>query len=275
MKISTLGPEGTFSDQATQKYIKGLNESCDIEYFGSIKLVLKSIGNPNKLAIIPIENFSEGYISPVLDHLVSADVEIIGELYLPIQFSCVGNLEKLQDLESLYVQFVAKGQCSDFIETLSTVKIEHTESNIESLELASQQGKNSAAIVPSNAIDTSEYPFVLHNVTDYENNKTRFVILSSKSALEPDTETPHKTSIVVLDDNDRPGILSEILLSFANRQINLTSITSRPSMVEFGKYHFFIDFEGSMATLNVIEAVEEIRQLNNVKILGSYPSAAI
>jgi prephenate dehydratase len=79
----------------------------------------------------------------------------------------------------------------------------------------------------------------------------------------------------VLDDDDHPGLLSEVLQSFASRQINLTNIISCPTRKQFGKYHFFIELEGSKSDVSVAEALKEISQTNKVKVLGSYKSVKI
>ena len=275
-RIVTLGPKGTFSDTATSLYMDSQSEPFEVEYFGSIKNSLKSIGHTSDIGVLPIENLSEGFISLVLDHLISTDLSIIGEIILPIQFSFVSKAQDNNEIDELFVQFVAKGQCSEFIEALDCANIITTESNIESLNMALESASNGAAIVPSGSFDVSKFQSVIENITDHENNKTRFLVLSMVGS-EPEVSSPenYKTSIVVLDDNDRPGLLSEILLSFSKREINLTSITSRPSGKVFGKYHFFIDLDGSISDINVADALQEISKFNKVRVMGSYPKAKI
>ncbi len=273
-KIATLGPQGTYSDAATAKYIISQGLDCSVEYFDSIKSALNSIGGDCEYGVLPIENLSEGFVSLVLDHLVDKDLAIIGELILPIQFSLVSRVEPLNKIEKLFVQFVAKGQCSEFIESLGHVEIVTTESNIESLEMLRTKEENSAAVVPALSFENKEFQLVIENINDYKNNQTRFLIFSSvneHSCYQQNID--YKTSIIVLDDNDRPGLLEEILSSFSSRDINLTSIASRPTGHEFGKYHFFIDFDGHLSELKVSQALDEISKINKVKIMGSYPKA--
>lgn len=84
-----------------------------------------------------------------------------------------------------------------------------------------------------------------------------------------------KTSIIVLDDEDHPGLLGEVLQCFSTRQINLTAILSRPTRKSFGKYHFFIELEGSINEVHVAEALRDIRLRNKVKVLGSFKRARL
>lgn len=271
-RIATLGPPGTFSDAATSKYVATREDPYEVVYFPTIGSALKSIGRTCEIGVLPIENFSEGFIPLVLDQLVDADLIIVGEVMLPIQFSFVSTASELSEINQLFVQFVAKGQCSEFIESLGAIKIVTTESNIESLERARCAAGKSAAIVPSSSFLPDDFPTVVENIHDYKNNQTRFLALSSsKNASEQNGDGEYKTSIVVLDDHDYPGLLGEVLNSFSKRKINLTSIISRPTRREFGKYHFFIDLDGRIQDLVVSDALEEIRKINKVKFLGSYP----
>ncbi|WP_052643340.1 prephenate dehydratase [Syntrophotalea carbinolica] len=221
-KILTLGPQGTFSDAATSKYTDTLGGSWQVVYFPSIGSALKAIGKTCEIGVLPIENFSEGFIPLVLDQLVSAELRIIGEIMLPVHFCLVSMTNELSKINQLFVQFVAKGQCSEFIESLGKIEIVTTESNIESLDLARNTADKSAAIVPLGSFRPNDFPLVVENINDFKKNQTRFLALSNNTrASEQIGGEEYKTSIVVLDDKDRPGLLSEILNSFSKRTINL------------------------------------------------------
>ncbi|GAC14445.1 prephenate dehydratase [Aliiglaciecola lipolytica] len=270
-KIATLGPPGTFSDMATGIYTAAQSDTFQVEYFPTIVGTLSEVGKSCDIGIIPIENFSEGFIALVLDELISADLNVIDEIILPIKFSMISNAHSLSDIQQLYVQFVARGQCCEFLESLHNAKIITTDSNIESLNRFKDSDIPSAAIVPSTSYRKSDFPLVCEEVNDYKNNQTRFLVISKVS--QPATVDADKTSLIVLDDNDHPGYLGEVLLSFSKRNINLTSIISRPTRKTFGKYHFFIDFDGNAEDPVVADALKEIGKTNNVKLLGSYKKA--
>lgn len=268
-KIATLGPAGTFSERAAKQFITCQQGIHEILFFPSIHHVLNAIGETCEIGVLPIENFSEGFIALVLDELVERDFIIIDEILLPINFSFICNANKLSEIKELFVQFVAKGQCYEFIKSLGNIKISTTESNIESMHKVMSGENSCSAIVPSDAIEKTEFNIIINNINDYKNNQTRFLVLTSKNNPKMSLSV-NKTSIIVLDDDDHPGLLSEVLHSFSKRKINLISIISRPTRKEFGKYHFFIDFEGHTEDINVTEALNEINRSNKVKLLGSY-----
>ncbi|MBM7074634.1 prephenate dehydratase [Shewanella sp. 202IG2-18] len=272
-KIATLGPSGTYSEQACIRFIQQLDDACKIHFFASIKKVIAAVGDESDIGVIPIENFSEGYVSTVLDELSKTDVQVLAEVMLPIRFSYVSNQANKQDVETLFVQFVAKNQCSEFLESFQGVDFVQTESNILSLEQLKRCETPAAAIIPSAAVNQDEFARVEHDVADYEENQTRFLVLGKPALsinLPIDLTTSVKTSIIVFNDNDCPGALNEILNGFASRGINLLSIISRPTRQAFGQYFFYIDLEGHAQSPNVASALRVIQSQHRIKILGSY-----
>ena len=274
-RIATLGPKETFSDMATQLYIKTENMPCEVSYFPSLTETFKAIGKSCDVGVLPIENLSEGYVQVVLDHLISTNLVVIAELLLPIKFSFVGQCDNLSELTDLYVQFVAHGQCSEFIHSLKNVKLHTTQSNIESLLLAQQKGQGAGAIIPHHALEMAgKNHLVKENVTNYENNQTRFLVLSDKEQARL-ADKVYKTTIVVRNDNDCPGVLGNIVNAFARQKVNLTSIMSRPTKSQFGKYHFFIDIDGHQEDENIKRAFELISSEYPLTIIGSYIKAEV
>jgi prephenate dehydratase len=171
------------------------------------------------------------------------------------------------------VQFVAHGQCSEFIDKLENIKVHNTQSNIESLLLAQKHGDGAGAIIPQHALKMAKNKTLIRgNVTNYENNQTRFLVLADKAQRRV-AKQQYKTSLVVKNEKDSPGVLGNIVAAFAEQKVNLTSIMSRPTKSEFGKYHFFIDIDGHQEDPDVHRALQQIMQQHPVTILGSYIKA--
>lgn len=272
-KIATLGPAGTFSELAAKKYIEKTNKNIEIAFYPTITKVFKAIGEECEFGIIPIENTLDGYVQLVLDLLAQAELQIIHELVIPIQFSFVGNALDISDIKKVYAQFKTQGQCYNFLEQFNSIKVITTESNGESFEKLKKGIIGESAIIPQYILNTeNKFPFIIENITDSQDNETRFIILS-KNAESYDVNKHYKTSIVIMDAIDnKPGVLSKILNEFSSRNINLTSIISRTTKRALGKYYFFIDVEGHYAIeKNISQAIEIISENNIVKILGSFP----
>lgn len=273
IRIATLGPKNTFSDLATQRYIKTQSIRSSTHYFTTLSETFCAIGHECDLGILPIENLSEGYVQVVLDHLLDTDLVVIDELLLPIQFCFIADCENESDVTDLYVQFVAHGQCSEFINQLGNINIHNTQSNMASLQLARDRGVGAGAIIPMHALENAnENHFSHENVTDYENNQTRFLVLGKR--VKPRLKNAiYKTTLVVKNEDDHPGLLSNIVNAFSSEKINLTSIMSRPTKSQFGKYHFFIDIDGHQEDADIARALQAIKTQHPLKVIGSYLKA--
>lgn len=267
IKVATLGPEGTFSDRATKQFF---HNECSIHYTGTIKQVFDAMKQGIEYGVVPVENMSEGYVQPTLDSLLDSDVAIVGEIKLSVQFSFVANVETLEKLDTVYVQPVALGQCSEFISSLENVTVIRTNSNIESL-LLHNENYASGAIVPGHIYDSITASTKIENVSDYAHNETRFFLLK-KGAKNWDqcSDCNAKSSMIIRDDQDHSGILNFITGAFSNENINITAIVSRPTKEMMGKYHFFLDIEGSLGDDSVQRAIKTISEFYPVTPLGSY-----
>jgi chorismate mutase/prephenate dehydratase len=92
--------------------------------------------------------------------------------------------------------------------------------------------------------------------------------------LSPKTKKD-KTSII-FSIKDRAGALYHMLKPFAERNINLTKIESRPTKKQPWEYIFFVDFIGHKDGEKVKLALDSLKeQCVFLKILGSYPIAEI
>lgn len=292
MKIAVLGPEGTFCDKACEQYVKrcrdtGDNNKYETVYCPTIDDVFCTVlsfkdDGERLLGIVPIENTLDGYVMRTLDYLLAEDVCITDETTVPVAFSLVGNVAGLDEIDTLYVQFKAFGQCRDFINDLKNVKIVNAESNMESYYRL-EDTPGAAAIVPTHIAKAEKKRFVYYNVTDSDYNHTRFVVFQNGMAARSKDQVvnymkqrklfPDKIRIPVyiIPKEDRPGILYEILKNFYDNNINLISIMSRPTKQELGTYNFYIEIDASYEHLQVVfRTLRLVEQKNQIKLLGVY-----
>ena len=148
-----------------------------------------------------------------------------------------------------------------------------TTSTAEGVRIVAESDEPWAAIGPRLAADLYGASVLAERIEDHPDNLTRFVWLAPAG-----TEPPHpatKTSVVFWGFNDRsPGALMRVLAEFAERDINLTKIESRPRRVALGHYMFFADCEGAADDPAVAAALDALRRRVEVlRVLGSYPAA--
>jgi prephenate dehydratase len=265
-QVGYLGPEGTFSHEAVLNYV---NDCSKIVPFDNIIHIFESLEKDEiEEAIVPIENSTEGSVLVTLDALTHFDLNIITELELPINHNLLAQKDvSLDDISVICSHQQALAQCRHFLNKLN--KQVHAMSS--TANAARYVTELSSAAVIGNRILSQKYglEIIAQNIQDYDNNVTRFVVVSK--SFQEETTGNDKTSIVISLKGDKPGGLYEILRIFADAGINLTKIESRPSKKGMGKYLFFIDMQGHKneshinKTLSIIES-----EVNMIKILGSY-----
>lgn len=265
-QVGYLGPEGTFSQEAVLKITD--NNTINKPYPNILSIFEALEDNQIDEAVVPIENSTEGSVVITLDALTRHNLKIKGELELPIRQNLLVQKGKtLDDINVICSHQQAIAQCRHYINRLN--KPVHAMPS--TANAARYVTELSTAAVIGNEILSEKYnlEIIAHDIQDYSNNVTRFVILGKEDINKPTGND--KTSIIISLKNDNPGSLYEILYEFAKENINLTKIESRPSKQGMGKYLFFIDIVGHRLdpkiknTLAIVEG-----KVNIFKILGSY-----
>lgn len=276
LKIGYLGPEGTFTQQAAQYYIRD-KQAADLVGLPSIRETLLAVQRGElDLAVIPFENSLEGSVNIVLDVLAwEVDLMILDELILRIsQTLMVTPGANWEDLSEVYTHPQSAGQCRLFLEThLPKAKLYLTSSNAEGANQAQRQGNAAGAIGPEEAAKIFGLEVVLRDIQDKDNNFTRFVVVGKDQTHPP---AAHNKTSIAFSTEHKPGSLACILDIFNLWDINMTKIESRPSRGKFGRYIFFIDIDGHGTDPDVRDALTMVqRKTNFFKFLGSYPMAEI
>ena len=276
MKIGFLGPEGTFSEEASKTYVRRIPGKNELIPYTTIHDLLYAVERGKiKEAICPIENSIEGTVGAVTDMLVKdVNLQICQELVIPIfHYLIVQKGIKLSEITDVISHPQALDQCKDFIrKKLPKVKLHLAYSTSNAVRQVGAsfgvKDKVFAAVGSKNAAKLYDLK-VLASKINAKENQTRFIVLA-KNDHKPTGKD--KTSIIFSIRSDRPGGLHDALAVFAERNINLTKIESRPSKKALGDYYFFADMHGHRQSKLVAEALKQIKgKTSLLKILGSYP----
>lgn len=226
--------------------------------------------------IVPIENSIEGPVGLTLDllaHKINLNIE--GELIIPINHNLLvdednyDNIIDINTIKDVYSHSQALAQCQNYLEN-HNMKTHFTLSTAAAAK--SIKGKiGVGAIGTLKAAELYGLKAIDKNIQDIKNNQTRFIVLSKD---QTEISGNDKTSILFSLFDDNPGGLHDILGVFAEYDINLTKIESRPSKEGLGKYIFFVDFEGHRDETNISNILNTVeKKVSYMKILGSYPKA--
>ena len=155
-QIFTLGPEGTFSDEAAQKIC---GDGVIVTYTGTFaEALFRVTEDPDSVAVVPIENSVAGTVAQVQDSLVSNKLVILGEINLLIEYSLLANVA-LEDVKLCFAHPQALEQSSKFLsKNLTEPQNQLTRSNVDSgiqfLQAIKSDNGALAAIVPASFADS-------------------------------------------------------------------------------------------------------------------------
>ncbi|MBD2188931.1 prephenate dehydratase [Pseudanabaena mucicola] len=272
--IAYLGPAGTYSEMAALRYLQLCHP--DLEHDPSrmcpYPTIPQAINAAERgdvdIAVVPVENSIQGGVTMTLDSLWQSEaLQIQQAIVLPIAHALITRAQNLQDIKVVYSHPQGLAQCQQWLDlNLPTAQQIATDSTADGVHLAATD-PTMAAIASQRAAEIYNLPVLEYPINDQPDNCTRFLVLGRTA---PTTQGTHSSLAFSLKRN-MPGALVKPLFVFANRQINMSRIESRPTKRSLGEYIFFIDIEASMADPNLSEALQELRTVTeDLKILGSY-----
>ncbi|MFB6091964.1 MAG: prephenate dehydratase [Haloquadratum sp.] len=261
MQVITLGPEGTYSHRAARAV------SDDVVFRESVSAIVAAVDDGEyERGVVPIENSIEGSVTETLDAIADAEIAVTKEIITPIRHALLARSERFDTIAS---HSQALAQCRSYLEReYPDADLKSVTSTARGVELAREDPSVAGIGHPDNAGE--DLTVIAEDIQDRSSNATRFFVVAPASARE---QGGGKSTIVVYPNANYPGLLLEILEAFADRDINLSRIESRPSGNRLGDYLFHIDFEAGLYEDRAQEAlddVEEIAEDGWVKRLGSY-----
>lgn len=268
IKVAFQGERGAFSEDAVITFFSDA-ELLPNKYIADVfESVLES---RVEFGVVPVENSQAGSINDTYDLLLRYPLNIFGEIHLRISH-CLMALpgETLEGIKVIYSHPQALAQCEDFLRKLNA-EIVPTYDTAGSAKRIKEQGlKGSAAVASKRAAQIYGLEILAEGIETNPNNYTRFFVISQNKA-EP---SPKSKTSLVFGIRNLPGALYNCLGAFANRNINLTKLESRPGRDKPWEYIFYVDFEGHIDDPSCQQAMQELKQLTDfIKVLGSYPRA--
>jgi len=269
-RIAFQGERGAFSEEAA---IKLLGEDIQLVPRPTFEALYSSLQEGVADYILaPIENSLAGSVHRSYDLLISSGLHIQAEVVIPVVHNLIGvpgaTLEGITQVSS---HPVALAQCERFFATHPGIKKVTAEDTAGSVHDVIQAGDPSkAAIASRRAAEVYGGVILLEHLEDHPENYTRFLLLAASEEIAEDA---NKLSLVLLLAH-KPGSLCRVLSAFAQRNMNLLKIESRPIPGTPWSYCFYLDLQASLKDQATTAALVELQNYaDSVKILGCYPQA--
>ena len=269
IRVSYLGPEGTFSEQAVRKHfgraVEGLASASVDEAFRSAE------SGTAQFTVVPVENSTEGVVGRTLDLLLATPLRICGEVELRVQQNLLCRSDDIGSIKKIYSHAQSLAQTHGWLsQHLPRAERVPVTSNADAARRAAEEA-GTAAVAGEAAAERYGLKVLSKGIEDDPNNTTRFLVLGN---LDPAPTGRDRTSLVMSAEN-KPGAVHALLTPLAKHGVSMTRIESRPSRARLWEYMFFIDVEGHQKDAAVAKAIDGLRQKAPfLKVLGSYPVAA-
>jgi len=279
MKIAYLGPEGSFSHLAAQKFLEQEGIADGVKWhecvpFRNFPEVVNAVQSGRvDGAALPIENSLQGGVSQNLDLLQSADgLYAVKELVLRVDQRLVYKQGvAFSEIGRVYSHRQALDQCAKFLSReIPFAALRETESTGFGLAKALEDESGKSAAIVGAHIKNLHKGFVLseESISDEKNNFTHFLLVKKGEEYLPQTSSRVFFSAVC---PHRPGSLLELLAIIADRKVNMTKIESRPVKDRPGDYRFFIEADCDIQEQSTQGLLKEVKEKTlECKLIGAY-----
>jgi prephenate dehydratase len=271
-KVAIQGGLGAYHGIAAENFF---NEEVEIIPCITFRDIFRTIEKePNVIGIMAIENTIAGSLLGNYDLLKKNELPIAGEYKQRISH-CLAALpgEGIHDIKEVLSHPIALMQCTEFLDTLSDIKIvEHEDTALAAKDIATKQLTGHAAICSERAAEIYGLNILARGIETNKHNFTRFLIFANPWVVDDmqKEETLNKSSIVFTIPHAE-GSLSHVLSVFSFYNINLTKIQSLPIIGREWEYQFYVDLKFSDLT-RYKQSLNAIRPLTSgLQILGNYP----
>jgi prephenate dehydratase len=267
--VAFQGVRGAYSENAILQFFGPKTKTLPCPSLEKIFEYVES--GQAELGMLPVENALTGSHPRAYELLMEHDLRIQAEVILRVQHTLMAAPGvKLADLKRVRSSQQSLNQCEKFINRYGLEQIPAFDTAGSARDLAESPEADLGVIASKLAADIYKLDILQEEIEDTPFNYTRFFVLGNE---DPPRAQRSKTSLI-FTARHLPGSLYHCLGEFAERNLNLTKIESRPRRNRPWQYLFYLDFEGHWQD-PVAEAalLGLLRQAGFVKMLGSYPMA--
>ncbi len=268
LRVAYLGPIATFTYEAAKRHFGSSTVLVSCPTISDV--FLETQRQAVDYGVVPVENSTEGAVTYTLDRFLDSDLQVCAEISLRVSHFLLAK-GSLDQITRVYSHPQALAQCRSWLaQHLPHATLLETSSTAQAAQMV--QDERSAAISTEASSAVYGLPIVARHIEDNPTNVTRFLVIGRHMSAP----TGHDRTAVVFAVHDRAGALRDALTWFADNDINLTRIESRPSRRRLWEYVFFVDLDGHPDDDAVKNALDGLAQsCPFVRILGAWPVSPV
>lgn len=267
-KVVYAGVPGAFAETAMVAYFGEKINGSNVKDFHE---VAQSVAEGKAdYGVLPIENSTAGFVNGIYDLLDRFSLSIVGEQKVCVNQCLLGIPgTELSDVKTVFSHPQGLMQSKEYLEQTDWKQVSMANTALSAKKVHDDMDKTQVAIASQRAAQIYGLSVLNPKLNVSDNNTTRFVIVSKKREYEGKA---NKVSISFSLPHTC-GTLYNILAHFIFNNVNMTSIESIPLSGKQWEYCFFVDFEGNLGDVDVVNALKGIMaETENFRILGCFVS---
>jgi len=223
------------------------------------------------IAIVPIENSRSGRVGDTQRLIPESQLKIVGEYFLEVNHCLMGVPgSTLKDIKRIYSHEQGIAQCRKKIINNKKDMVIVADTAGAAKMISETNSKEDAAIASNLAAKIYNLDILESSFQDFENNVTRFLIMSNELNIPKVNEIDLMTTLV-FEVRSIPSALYKSLGGLASNGVNMTKLESYINPQGFDVAQFYMDIEGHPNNRNVKLALEEMKFFcKHIDILGVY-----
>lgn len=263
-RVSYLGPEGTYTEEAAQYWFQDDGELMPEETVNDAVAAVQA-GDAD-YAVIPQENTLGGAVVNYVDALIAAeDTYVVGEVVLPINQTLMGVPgAKLSDIQTVCSHVQGLTQSASWREqNLPDARTQEMDSTAAAASyVAEQKDPSIAAVAAPGAAALYGLEVLAENVQITDANKTRFYVLSETPVAE---EGLTNAVFVATCDGSR---IDDVMIAVHDSGLETVSLHDRPEGSSLGMYHYVIEVENEAGISD--EQIASVCEVDGIRFAGCF-----
>jgi prephenate dehydratase len=273
--VAYAGEPGAFAEDAVLAAFGDVTRVPLPGFRGVFESVTRGV---SAAGVIPIENVINGTVRENYDLLLEHDLAIVGEVVVPVRL-CLAALpgQEIAGIERVYSHIQALGQAEAFLRGRPWQLLTTYNTAGAGKAIADRAERGAAAVLSPRAAGLFGLEVLADEIGDLPGNRTRFVVLArpgdATPALRAGEGAGRRTTLVVAVRN-QPGTLLAVLRVFADHDLNMSKLESRPSRERAWEYVFWVDLDAGADDPATQAALAELTGVTTMcRVLGSYARA--